>query len=306
MSTEALRWFVEIMRHESFSEVARREGVAPSSVSRAITQLEEDLGIRLFQRTTRSLTPTEAAHIYHARVAGALEELELGRQQARDAVSRPAGKLRIGAATTFAHLHLVPHLTVFSSRYPDIDVEVALEDAASNLVARHLDVALRIGRLSDASLVARKLCDQRRIVCASPAYLDEHGVPERPQDLSSHDCLLFPHQGYAPRWRFRDASGRIDEVDVTGRITIGHGLSLRHCARDALGVALLPEWLISEDLASGGLVELLGDWQATTTVFDTAIWLVYPTRAYVPLKVRAFADFIYELFADGPPWIRTT
>ena len=306
METEQLRIFVEVSRHRSFAAVARELDVTASAVSRAIASLERELGLRLFQRTTRRLSPTEAGAIYFERLAPLVEALDEARHLATDSGEDPSGLLRITAPVTFAQLHLLPLLPPFARRFPKLSFELLLTDAFVDLVAERFDVAIRLGRLEDSSLIAHRLCDMPYAICASPGYLATHSRPRDPQDLSRHDCLRYPVPGYRSVWRFRDRRGRHEEVRVSGRFTVSNGIALRQCAIAGLGITLLPRWNVADAISDGTLVELLTRYEATPSEFEGAAWVIYPSREYLPLKVRAFVDHVRSAFANGVPVPETT
>jgi DNA-binding transcriptional LysR family regulator len=301
MDTHLLRTFVDVMRRGSFASVARDRNVDPSSVSRSIAALEDELGVRLFQRTTRTLAPTEAASAYFDRVAPMVDELERAALAAADSGDVPRGTLRITAAVTFAQVNLVPLLPELARRYPSLGFELVLTDKLLDLVEERIDVGVRLGRLADSSLVAHRLCDMVYVVCASPAYLRRAGHPRTPHDLERHECLRYPVQGYGARWRFRRGDEAPFEVPVRGRVVATNGVALRQCAVAGMGVLMLPRWNVADELRSGALVELLGDWSATASEFDTAAWMLWPSRSYLPRKVRVLADFLKEKFRHGAP-----
>ncbi len=292
MDTATLHIFVEVMRRGSFAAVARDRGTDPSTVSRAIAALERDLGIRLFHRTTRRLSPTEAGMVYFERVEPIVDELERARVSAVDLGGTPRGTLRITAPVSYGQLALVPLLPAFAEACPELELEILLTDAVVDLLSERIDVAVRLGPLADSSLVARRLCRMRFAVVASPAYLARNGRPAAPRELRDHNCLRFPMAGYRSRWRFRNPAGKTVEVPVRGRLVISNALALGQCAAAGMGVTLLPRWVVADALAEGRLVDLFPDWEATATDFDTSAWLVYPSRRYLPCKVRAFVDFV--------------
>lgn len=302
MDIALLQIFVEVMRRGSFASVAHDRNVGPSSISRAIAALEQELGVRLFQRTTRRLEPTEAGMIYLARVESVVEELEQARVMAADMSKRPRGTLRVTAPVTFAQLHLAPLFPELSKEYPDLCFEMLLTDQMVDLFAERIDLAIRLGPLSDSTLIANRLCSTEYRICASPGYLEWHGAPKTPEALSDHNCLLFPLPGFRSRWRFRDRHGSITEVPVHGRWLISNSLALRQCAIGGMGITLLPTWLVGQSLRAGELTNLFPDYDVTATEFDTAAWLLYPSRAYLPLKVRVFVDFLKAKFGNDPPW----
>lgn len=287
-----LQIFVEVMRQGSFAAVARDRNIDPSSVSRAIAGMEEELGIRLFQRTTRQLSPTEAGIAYFERVEPLVEEMQQAIAVAADISGQPKGTLRVTASVSFGLKCIVPLLANLETMYPELTVNLLLTDAIVDLLAERIDVAVRLGPLADSTLIAQQLMRTCYFVCASPQYLKRWGQPETPSDVEQHNCLLFPLAGFRSRWIFRDRNGDMSETPVRGRTIISSAIALQQCAIAGMGLALLPHWLIDEDLHAGTLVNVFPDYEVTATDFSTAAWLVYPTRAYVPLKVRVFIDFL--------------
>jgi DNA-binding transcriptional LysR family regulator len=301
MEIATLQTFVDVMQRGSFASVARERNVDPSSVSRTIATLEARLGVRLFHRTTRQLSPTEAALAYFDQIEPLVEQLERAALVAADSGDTPRGTLRITAAVTFAQVNLVPLLPEFAKRFPELSFELLLTDKFLDLVEERVDLAVRLGRLAESSLIAHRLCDMVYVIAASPEYLRRHGQPKTPADLAHHECLRYPVPGYASRWRFRTAGGMVTDVPIRGRVVIGNGVALRQCAVAGMGVLMLPRWNMAEELRSGSLVELFPDYQATASEFDLAAWMLYPSRSYLPLKVRLFAAYLKEKFKHGAP-----
>ncbi|MBD2308079.1 LysR family transcriptional regulator [Chroococcidiopsis sp. FACHB-1243] len=292
MDISVLQIFVEVMRQGSFAAVARDRNIDPSSVSRAIASLEEELGIRLLQRTTRQLSPTEAGIAYFERIEPLVEEMQQATDIATDVSGQPKGTLRVTASVSFGLKCIVPLLSSFGTMYPDLTVDLLLTDAIVDLLAERIDVAVRLGPLADSTLIAQQLMRTRYSVCASPDYLKRCGQPQKLSDVEQHNCLLFPLAGFRSRWIFMDKNGDKSEIPVRGRVVISSAIALQQCAIAGMGLALLPHWLIDEDLNNGKLVNVFLDYQVTATDFNTAAWLIYPSRAYVPLKVRVFIDFL--------------
>lgn len=323
MDVAALRTFVDVVRRGSFAAVARDRGVDPSAVSRAVAALEAELGLRLVHRTTRRLSPTEAGAAYFDRVEALVEELERAQLQAADAGRRPTGTLRVSAPVSFALLNLVPLLPAFAERYPELAVDLVLTDAALDLVVERVDVAVRIGARGDAgpggaSLVARRLAPMVFHACASPAYLARRGRPAEPAALADHSCLLLDVPGITDRWRFRGPDGRTTEVEARGPLRTSNALALKACALAGMGVILQARWIVGRELRAGALVDLFPEHAASahasahaagaaagpalgTPDGALAAWLVYPSRTYLPLKVRAFVDHCAAAFRGGSP-----
>jgi DNA-binding transcriptional LysR family regulator len=294
MDIQAIQLFADAARTGSFAAAARERDLAPSSVSRSVALLEEELGARLFQRNTRRLVLTEAGTVYLDQVAPLLQALARASAEAADLSREPRGPLRVTTSNAFGITQVVPMLPAFSQRYPDVEVDLLLTDTVVDLIAERIDLAVRLGPLSDSSLIAVPLLRMRYRVCASPAYLREHGRPQTPSDLAGHACLRFPLPGFRSRWRFRDATGVEEEVAVGGRIVISNALGLLDCAIAGAGVTLLAEVMVADALRDGRLVDLFPDHEVTATNFDGAASFVYPSRDYVPLKVRVFMEALRE------------
>ena len=298
MDISTLQIFVEVMREGSFAAVARDRNIDPSSVSRVIAALEEELGTRLFQRTTRQLSPTEAGVIYFERVEPLIEEMRQANIAATDVSSQPKGTLRITAANSFGLKRIVPLLPKFAAAYPELKVDLLLTDTIVDLLSERIDLAVRLGPLADSTYVAQQLIRTRYLVCASVHYLKRHGRPKNPEDVTQHNCLLFPLAVFRSRWLFQDTAGKITEAPVSGHTIISSALALQQCAIAGMGLALLPGWLVADDLGAGVLVDVFPDYEVTATDFSTSAWLVYPSRTYVPLKVRVFIDFLKKHIRD--------
>jgi DNA-binding transcriptional LysR family regulator len=292
METSALQIFVEVVKRGSFAAVARDRHVDPSIISRAIKGLEDELGGRLFQRTTRRLSLTEAGATFFDRIAPAVDEIDRAREGVAEAGRMPRGILRVTTSVSFGERRLVPLLPKFRALYPDLTIDLLLTETVTDLVAERIDVAIRLGRLLDSGLVAKRLFRTEYRVCASPAYLAGHSPIRRPSDLQAHECLIFSFLGFRTRWTFRDRNGAVEEITVRAKTTVSTGIALEECAVAGMGVVLLPDWLVAANLKRGRLRAVLDGYQATATSFDAGGWLVYPSRERMPLKVRVFSDFL--------------
>lgn len=293
MDTGTVALFLEVLDRGSFAAVARARDLDPSSVSRLVAALEAELGVRLFQRTTRRLAPTEAGVLYADRMRPLLEEMARAQAEAQDAVAVPQGHVRLSASVSFGQVRLVPLLGAFRAAYPGITLELLLADAMTDLIAERVDLAIRLVPRPEPGLVAARLMATRYRVVASPDYLAREGAPAKPADLASRACLLFPLSGYRSSWRFRARGGGAEEeVPVAPGLVISNAAALRDAALQGLGPALLADWLVGGDLASGRLADLFPGHDVTATEWETGAWLVYPSRAYMPQKVRVLIDFL--------------
>ena len=295
MDLDALATALAVSRRGSFAAVARDRDVDPSSVSRQVAALEAELGFPVFERTTRRLSLTEAGRVYLSRIADPLEAIEAAREAGADALDVPSGPLRVTASVAFGERWLVPRLPAFRDAFPAVELDVVLTDAVIDVAAEGIDVALRLGPRPVGSGVASRLMGTGYRVVASPGYLERHAAPAAPLDLAEHDCLVFPLPGYRTRWRFRrrGAKGSAAEgVVVRAALTVSNALALRRAALVGLGVALLADWTIGDDVRGGTLIDLFPDLEASAANFDTAAWVVRPTRAYTPRKVSALVDHL--------------
>jgi len=290
MDIETLELFMDVMRRRNFTEIARERDLAPSSVSRTITGLEDELGIKLFQRSTRKLEPTEAAQIYYQRIAPIVSELESAKQMATDITEEPRGTLRVTASVTYGQMYIVPHLPELKKKYGLLSIELLLTDSWMDLIENRIDVAIRLGSLPDSSYITRKLSNMNFYICASPQYIENHGNPKLPEDIKNHNCLLFPRTGHNLDWLFRDSDGNIAEIPVNGKSLITNSQAIKQCAISGMGLALLPDWLVNDDIKSGKLTRLFKDHEVSATDYESAVWLLYPSRDYIPLKTRVFMD----------------
>ena len=276
----------EVARAGSFAEAARRLGMDPSHVSRNVARAEASLGLRLFERTTRQLRLTEAGGLYLARLGPVLEELAAAREAAVGLAQAPAGRLCLTTSVAFGQVCLLPHLADFRRLYPDLTLELQLSDRALDMVAEGVDLAFRMAPAPKGDLISTRLRRTHYRVCAAPEYLAAEGWPETPEALGQRDCLTYTQPGLSALWRFREGV-----VAVAGSVAISSPLALREAARMGLGPALLADWLVAEDLAAGRLVDLFPGREVTPTTFDTGIFALYPSRSYLPAKVRLALDF---------------
>jgi DNA-binding transcriptional LysR family regulator len=295
-----MRLFAEVVDSGSFSAAGRRLGVAASSVARGIGALENQLGARLLNRTTRKLGLTEAGRLYHERSRRILAEVEEARMSVTQLEAAPRGTLRLNVPVVFGRLHIAPALPDFLALHPALRIDLAMTDAFVDLVEEGVDLAIRIGELEDSSLIARRLAPNRRVLCASPGYLERHGVPTAPADLGEHDCLMYKQQNRSV-WRLRNA-GRVHEIKVSGSLLANNADALHVAALAGLGLTILPIWLVGRDIQRGALRIVLADYQVSPGALDTNIYAVFPHSRHLSAKVRAFVDFLHQRFGPRPYW----
>lgn len=292
MSFEQYQVFAKVVEEGGFTAAARVLGVSKSFVSKRIRELEDRVGVRLLDRTTRQVTVTDAGASFHERVSKILGEVDAAENELTASQHSPKGLLRVSVPMSFGIRYLSPLLAQFAAEFPEVSLDVDFADRRVDLVAEGFDVAIRIGALADSSLIARKLAPLGGHTVASPSYLERHGTPTSPTDLGDHLCLLYRNQsaGMTHTWTYRDAKQREVPVRVTGRYLSNLGDATRDGALAGLGVAWLPEFLCSEDIAAGRLVPLLESWSMPAS----SVWAMYPHSRHVPTTVRAFVDFVAE------------
>lgn len=289
----AMETFVYVVETGSFSAAARRLNIGQPAVSKAIAQLEARLAVRLLLRSTRGLTPTEAGLAFFERSKRAIEEADEADNAARGAASGLSGNLRICAAVTFGRLHIVPHLGTFLDQNPDLNIDLMLDDRNVNLVEEGVDIALRMGALSDSGLTARKIAECRRMVLGTPAYFEIHGEPTCPADLSKHQAVVYTLGGGA-NWQFRKASEE-QAVIINGRIRVNAAEGLREAVLAHQGLTMASQWMFAPELASGLVREVMTEWALP----NQDLWAVFPTGRMVSAKARAFVDYVQEVLAKG-------
>jgi len=293
--------FMRVLDQGSISAAARSLDLSVAVASQRLKRLEHDLGVRLLHRTTRRLHPTTEGLALAEQGRPLVEDLEALTSGLRQGAKDVAGTLRLTASASFGRLYVSPLLPAFMARYPRVRLSVNLTDEMQDLISAGYDLAIRIGALHDSRLVARKLAANRRVLCASPDYLRRYGMPRTPEDLAKHECLmLMGSAGRQDVWRLNDAQGHLHSVRVSGRLESSLGELLRDAALAGLGIALHSTWHVYDDLRRGRLQRVLPEY----SIAETGIYAVMPQRRLVPLRVRAFADFLAEQFGDRPPWER--
>jgi DNA-binding transcriptional LysR family regulator len=292
MDIDSMKLMIEVARQASFAKAARQHDIDPSSISRTIAQIETELGFRVFQRTTRSMSLTEAGQRYIQRLEAVLLELDSAAEEASAFNAGPKGRLRMTASVAFGNCCLAPLLPKFRAEFSELQLELILSDDNLDLVGESIDLAIRLGPSLSGDVVGAKLFDTRYRVCAGATYLAKAPRLKKPADLSAVACLLFTLPEFRSRWLFRNSLGVVNEVPVNGSILISNALALRECAIAGLGPALLPNWLIDSDIANRRLIDLFPRYHVTATTFDTAAFVLYPNRTFLPNKVRLTIDFL--------------
>lgn len=298
---EDMRTFVAVVEAPGFAGASKRLGFAKSAVSRRIQDLEDRLGSRLLYRTTRRLSLTEAGTEFYHRSLRILADVQEAEDVASKGASEPIGRLRISGPMSFGILHLAPVIGEFMKRYPRVNVDLDLNDRSVDLVEEGFDMAIRIGRLKDSSLIARRIAPIRLAVCASPDYFRERGKPKTPQDLQDHPTLIYSYDEGGRSWKFKNNA----VVELRSALMCNNGDALREAAIAGCGVAYLPTFIIHGAVAAGKLDICLSEYAASPAPRDTlALYAVYPSTRNLSAKVRVFVDFLVERFGDDPYWDR--
>jgi DNA-binding transcriptional LysR family regulator len=295
---EELQTFVGVVESGGFTAAAERLGLAKSAVSRRVSDLESRLGVQLLHRTTRRVSLTEAGEQLYERALRILADLEEAETAVASAHASLRGRVRMAAPLSFGLLHLAPALTGFLARHPAVTLDLDLNDREVGLVEEGFDLSLRIGRLADSSLVARRLAPVRLVACASPGYLERHGEPREPADLSRHQGLAYAHTPPAQQWSFRAPNGQTVSVTVPTRLRANNGDVLLRAAEEGLGVAVLPTFIAWRALAEGTVRPVLAGFPPP----EESAYAVYPSRRHLPQRVRVLIEFLAERFGEAPYW----
>jgi len=294
---DAINAFTRVVETGSFARAADRLGVSVSSVSRHVTELEAHLGTRLLNRTTRSLSLTEAGRAFHERCVQLLADLDEAEASAGAGTAVPRGTLRLTCGVTFGTHYLAPAIAEFAERFPDLRFDVDLSDRIVDLVDEGFDAAVRIGAVGGQNLVARRIGSTQMVCCASPAYLARHGEPRTPDELAGHACLVYEYAPQREMWPFVDTAGRERKLRIAGPMHSNNGAFLAALAIAGRGIDYEPDFIVGPDVRAGRLVPILRAFAPPAA----GIHVVYPSRRHLSAKVRAFADFMIERFHE-PAW----
>ncbi|HTN34663.1 MAG TPA: LysR substrate-binding domain-containing protein [Marinobacter sp.] len=287
---EGISEFVAVAELESFTAAGKSLGISTAQVSRQVSALEARLSTRLFYRTTRKVSVTEAGQIYYQHCRQILDGLEAAERSMTNLQLIPRGRLRLTAPVTFGEKNIAPLVNNFVLRYPELDVQMNLTNQKLDLVAGGYDLAIRLGKLEDSSMIARRLSSRTLYVCASPDYLSTYGVPYSLSELKQHNCL----QGNLDYWRFQE-QGKPHNIRIKGNITCDSGWALLDAALKGIGIVQLPDYYVQQDLASGRLVSVLEHYQED----DDGIWAIYPNNRHLSPKVRMLLDYLSECLSSS-------
>ncbi|PKH02231.1 LysR family transcriptional regulator [Psychromonas sp. MB-3u-54] len=285
MQWEGISEFVYVAENESFTLASKKMAISTAQVSRQISALEKRLNIKLFYRTTRKVSLTEEGRVFYQHCRGVLDGLDEAERAITNLQSRPQGKVRLSAPVTYGEQQILPLVNDFVQRYTDVEVSAYLSNQQVDLIEDGYDLAIRIGKLSDSSMMAKQLGKRTNYTCATPAYLAKYGIPHSLSELSKHNCLL----GTLDYWRFNEA-GREKNIRVTGNLRYNSGFGLVDAVLKSQGIVLLPDYYVQEHLDSGALVTVLDNYREA----DEGIWAVYPHNRHLSPKIRLLVDFLAE------------
>lgn len=294
---DAMQAFTKVVALGSYAEAGRQLGLTRSAVSKGVIELEQILGARLLDRTTRKVSVTEAGMAYYERCLAILADIEETELQVSRLHDEPKGTLKVNAPMSFGTLHVGRAVADFMAAYPDLRVELALNDRFIDPVEEGFDVTIRIADLKDSSLIARKLAPSRRVLAASPDYIRMHGQPSSPDDLINHHCLNYGQTTLMQRWNLTDG-GKALNVPINSRLCANNGDVLRDAALAGQGITKLPTFLIGPDIKAGRLEIVLEDFPPS----DLTIYALYAPNRFLAAKSRLFIDFLVDRFSPNPPW----
>ncbi|MFC6669997.1 LysR family transcriptional regulator [Marinobacterium aestuariivivens] len=290
--------FIQVVESGSFTAAAERLGISKSVVSKYVTRLENGLGARLLNRSTRRMSLTEVGQTFFLQSRRGLEAIENAEAEVSRLQEAPRGMLRINVPMSFGILHIAPLLPAFQALYPDVSVDMGLEDRHVDLIDEGVDLAIRIAEMPDSSLVARRLGPCRHVVCAAPEYLARNGAPRVPEDLQHHNAICYRYQDSPNVWCFIAPDGRLISVPVSGSIQTNNSLALKQVLLAGGGITLTPTFVVGDDIKAGRLQAVLGRYRTK----EVSIYAVYPQRRHLSPKVRAFVDFLAQRMTECPAW----
>lgn len=295
---EDLQTFVAVVEAGSFTTAAERLDMAKSAVSRRVSGLEERLGVQLLRRTTRRLNLTETGHRFYELSVRVLADMEEAESAVLQEHGELRGTLRVALPLAFGVRQMGEPIAEFSRRHPQLRFDLDLNDRRVDLIEEGMDLAVRIGRLADSTLIARRLFDARTVVCGSPDYFDRHGTPQTPDDLINHQCLIYSNLAEPTKWICRDVEGKTIRVTVKAAMTASSGDFLCAAATNGLGIVIQPTFIAGEAISRGELMPILTNFQWPIT----PAYAVYPPTRYLSMRVRKFIDFLVEHFSGTPSW----
>lgn len=293
----SMQVFARVAQAGSFAAAAEQLNMSRAMVTKHVAHLENSIGVRLLNRTTRRLSLTEEGRAYRERCVQILEEVEETEAAVSQLSAQPRGTLRLTAPTSFGTYHLAPAAADYMARYPEVDIDLTLFDRWADLAEEGLDLGIRVGRMEDSNLIARPLAQARMVVCGAPSYFERHGIPEHPEDLVHHNCLRYALRMPQDLWQFHGPDGPV-AVRINGNLRSDVGDALRLAALAGLGLVLQPSYMLGKEIKAGRLRVVLPDFEPT----PASIYAVYLHRRHLSAKVRTFVEFLQQRFQPRPYW----
>jgi DNA-binding transcriptional LysR family regulator len=294
-SLDGLKTVIAVVETGSFTIASERLMISKALVSKYVGEVEEKLGVRLFNRTTRRLALTEAGKTYYDRALPLLEEYEELLDSVTGDQSTPKGKLKISVPVTFGEMQLSPVINKFITTYPDIQVNIQLTDRRIDMLEEGVDVVIRIGGVDDSNMVARQINTYPLVLCASPAYLKQHGYPNIPNDITRHACIIDSNFRIGKQWPLVSPNGTVETIEVTSKIAANSPRAVMEIAKSGGGIALIPRFIVAETIAQGLLVEVLPSY----STLEFGLFAIFPHRRYLSKKIRCFIDFLIDEFSSN-------
>lgn len=298
LKTEEIQAFIHIVKATTMTGAATRLGVAKSAVSRRLSELEEQLGVELFHRTTRKLVLTESGQGFYTRCIQILADLEEAEHSVSEAHHELSGQLRVAAPLSFGLMHLGPAIIEFQKLHPKLIFDIDFNDRQIDLIQDGFDVGIRIGKLEDSSLIARKLASVSSVVCASPDYIKQHGAPSTPEELVNHPCITYSNLANPDHWLFIGKQGDKHDIKVPSHMQANNGNFSRYAAIAGLGILRQPTFITYESIAKGELIPILKDY----SIPEVNAYAIYPPTRHLSQRVRRLIDFLVERFSGVPYW----
>lgn len=299
---ECIRAFTQVVAYSGFAAAARQMGVSRSAVNKLVINLENDLGVQLLHRSTRQVSPTETGLAFYERCIAILADLEEAERAITQLQEEPKGRLRVNAPMSFGTLHLALAIADFLVQYPELQVQLTLNDRFIDPIEEGFDVTVRIAKPQEtASLIIHELVSAQRVLCAAPSYLEQRGVPNHPTELRKHSCLHYGHLAVETQWTLIGSDGE-HAVSVSGVLCSNNGEVLRDAAIQGLGIALLPTFIVGNNLQQGTLQTILSDYHPP----ELSIYVIYPVNRHLSTKIRLFVNFLKERFDTKLDWNLST
>jgi len=298
LKTEEIQAFIQIVDSGTITAAAEQLRVAKSAISRRLSELEEQLGVELFHRSTRKLNLTDSGHLFYQRCTLIIDEIREAEFSVSQSHKEISGQLKIAVPHSFGVMHLASAIVDFQKQHPAIFFDIDLNDREVDLIQEGFDIAIRIGTLKDSSLIARKLAELSTVVCASPKYLDKNGKPVTVEELKQHNCIAYSYLEHPDQWDFFDKNNKLYKVKINKIMQINNGEFMRDMAISGLGIIRQPTFIAYEDIVSGNLIPFLHDYRST----PLNLYALYPPTRHLSQKVRLFIDFLVERYTGKPYW----